>query len=146
MRDHNRTTYEQLAKKALKEVTRHIESLKEILIFSPVTILKQRIDNMRWFEGVVLSAVFLEVYGVIWLKVYFGNKIDPQRIERLSLEQIIMFLYGLGIVNQDIYSKMMGIKNARNNLLHYPMKLLYASEAKKIIEKGIKCLEALVTS
>jgi hypothetical protein len=116
-----------------------------LLVFPPIRALEETIKHKEWFKGVVLSATYFEHFGLEKLKEKYRGMIDPQKIENLSLEQIIMFLHISGLIDQPTYSRMIEVKNARNNLVHEPWAnvVMTPEEAKKIIEKAIECLKFL---
>jgi len=119
-----------------------------LVVFPPIRSLKETIDHEEWYKGVVLSATYFEHFGLEKLKEKYRGVIDPQKIENLSLEQIIMFLYISGLIDQPTYSKMIEVKNARNDLVHKPWEhvAMTPEDAKKLIEKAIECLKYLGVS
>ena len=113
-------------------------------IIDPVILLKECIENEEWFKGIVLSTTFFEGIGIKLLSSYFKHQISDKRIEHLRLEQIIMFLYSSGIIDQPTYSKMIEVRDFRNKIVHFEELFteikLQPEKAKKIIEKAIDCL------
>lgn len=113
----------------------------------PIKGLRESIKDERWLEGVVLSTTFLEGIGISVLKGRFKGQIEPERIEHLRVEQIIMFLYASGIISQSIYSKMVEVNRFRNEQVHKkdftPLKLR-PDKAEEIVKKAIICLKTLI--
>jgi len=121
-----------------------------LIVFPPIRTLEETIKNLDkdWFKGVVLSATYFEHFGVEKLKEKYRGMINPKKIENLPLEQIIMFLCISGLINQPTYSKMIEVKNARNDLVHTPWAnvAMAPADTKKLIEKAIECLKYLGVS
>jgi len=117
--------------------------------------LEDLIEERNWFAGVLLSASILEDLGKRKLERIFAGKIKPEKIDRLTLEQTTMFLLSSGAINQEIYAKLMEIREARNDIAHNSFAALMtlvmkdlskSEEAKKfrlIIERAIACLKAI---
>lgn len=117
-------------------------------IRDPVQILRDRIEEEKWFEGVVLSTAFFEGVGIGVLKSHFQGKVASEKIDRIrSVEQIIFLLYASGMIKQPTYSKMLEVNDFRNGLVHFPLgtprQPLEPKEAKRIIQKAIGCLRIL---
>jgi len=120
-----------------------VEYLK---IKMPIPTLREAIEQKRWFFGIVMATAFFETFGLELLKEKFKNKISEDKLEHLGLEQIILFLHGSEIIDQPTYTKMMEVKQVRNQITHHPfdaLLLLKDNEAKNLIEKAIDCLKAL---
>ena len=121
------------------------EALVEYLkITAPIPTLREAIEQKRWFYGIVMATAFFEVFGLELLKEKFKGKISGDKLEHLRLEQIILFLHSSEIIDQPTYTKMMEVKEVRNNITHNPFEVeLKDDEAKNLIEKAIDCLKAL---
>jgi hypothetical protein len=103
-----------------------------------------------------LSVSLLEDAGKRCLKLSFKDKINPNKIDRLTFEEVIMFLYASGKINEKMYQKLMEVREARNRLAHdslNAMSLLLqtglssekeAQHARAIIKKAADCLRAIV--
>lgn len=125
------------------------DSVHAIKIPSPVRALQETIDQKDWFKGIIMSATYFERLGIKKLKERFQSRgiiISPDRIERLELERIIMFLYGCGIIDQNTYSQMFEVKNKRKDLVHKigPVYDLNEQEAERLIKKAIECVRKLL--
>jgi len=120
-----------------------------ILVPNPIKVLQEAINQKDWFRGIIMSATFFERLGIKKLKEHFqsnGINVDQERIERLELERIIIFLYGCGAIDQNTYAQMFQIKNKRDDLVHKVMPTfeLNDGEAKRLIEKAIECVKKLL--
>jgi hypothetical protein len=100
--------------------------------------------NKEWFKGIVLSATYLEHFGLERLRDYFKGKITNQRLKHLSLESIITLLFGCGLIDQNTYSRMIEIKDARNQFVHQPWAnvTMTEKESETLLNKALQCLEA----
>ncbi len=116
-------------------------------IRDPIKALRECIEHEEWFKGIVLSTAFFEGIGIKVLTNHFKGQMKPKRIEQLRLEQIILFLYGLRMIDASTYSKMMKVKGFRNGIVHFEAftePKLQPKEAKEIIEKAMICLKTLI--
>ena len=119
---------------------------KVVIVESPIKTLRETVKSKEWFKGIVLSVTYFEHFGVLKLKEHFKGKIDEGKLKDLGVEQMIILLYGSGLIDGNTYSKMMEIRKKRNKLVHDPWKQqieLDPQDAEKIIKKAIKCLEIL---
>jgi hypothetical protein len=117
--------------------------------------LKDLIERKNWFVGVLLSTSIMEDVGKRKLKRMFKDKIDSNRIENLTFEQMTIMLFASGLVDYDIYQKLMNIKKVRNDLAHDSHKAMmtflqtgsmdskFCEECKSAINKAIFCLEKI---
>ena len=130
-----------------KEVVVHDKGfgIDAILVHKPRTSILEALRKEDWFKGIILSATYFEHFGLEKLKEYYQGKITPEKLNRLNLEQIILFLFGSGIIDQATYTKMIEIKDARNELVHEPWANVTLTEnrGKVLIRKAIECLKAL---
>ena len=82
-----------------------------IIVPNPVRDLEQHLAQKEYFKALVLSTQYFDHYGRVRLREHFkkkGIQIDMERIR--SVEQVIVLLCVCEIVNQDIYSKLLGVK------------------------------------
>jgi len=110
---------------------------------TPRRMLEEAISERAWFRGIVLSAALFEHFGSLILQNYLHNKVSSEKLKRLTLERIIIFLYALNLIDQPTYSKMFEIKDKRDELAHNPFAGLDPEQAERLIKKAIECLEAL---
>jgi len=126
------------------------DSVHAIVIPSPIRLLQEAINQKDWFKGLIMSITYFEHFGINKLKEHFRSKginIDPDKIDRLSLEEIIMVLYSCEIVDQPTYTKMIEVKKKRDKLVHQkkeaPIFEIEEGEAENLIKKAIECLKNL---
>ena len=123
-------------------------SVDVILVRSPLKYLQDMIAQDRLLEGVVVSVMYFERFGIERLKEYFKSKsipIEPLKIEGLRLPVIMRMLEGFGIITQRIHSLMGEVCKERNEIAHklkHP-DAIDKTKTKKTIEKAIECLKAL---
>lgn len=125
--------------------------VKGFVLLDPVTDLKQAISRRAWFEGIVIATTYFEWLGIRKLKNYFeseGITIGSNRIERLNLGELIVFLYGCSIIDYDTYTKMFKVKHIRDDLVHQPEAKyeLQDRDAERLIKKALECVKALGVS
>ena len=117
-----------------------------VIVESPIKTLKETIKSKEWFKGIVLSVTYFEHFGLLKLREHFNDRIDENKLKHLGVEQMIILLYGSGLIDGNTYSKMMKIRKKRNKLVHDPWKQqieLDSQDAEKIIKKAIECLGIL---
>jgi hypothetical protein len=143
--------------KSISETQRTASLERSIEMFSWLLYLtlENSIKTRNWYVGILLSSSFLEDVGIRRLKLKFKGKINPDKIERLSLEQITMLLLASGTIDYKVYQKLMDVKEARNDLVHGPFKAMSlfaqtgfldnkeSQDARSNIKKAISCLWAL---
>lgn len=113
-------------------------------------VLREALDNRRWFEGVVLSKVFLEDYAIDRLRKYLASKsVHPRPfLYRKRLVEVAEILRKLRIIDEKTYTIMREVNKYRNDLLyeHRSPDAIKPNEAKRIIEKTLKCFELIISS
>lgn len=116
-------------------------------IQDPIMAIKNKIRRKAWFEGVILAAVLLESLALARLKRNLKGKVSWKRLEHLSFEQVIIFLYGLELIGPETYRRMMRIRDERNKLVHkvYDQYVLDNKKAEKLMLEAIKCFEDLTS-
>lgn len=123
-------------------------SVDAILVRSPLKFLSDEIKDKRFLEGVVVSVMYFERFGIDRLKGYFKSKdipLEPMKIEKLQLPAIMRMLEGFGIINHRIHSLMGEVCKERNHIVHelrHP-DAIDENNARRTIEKAIECLKAL---
>jgi len=121
--------------------------LKKWGIIDPIISLEECLKRKEWFKGVILSTTFFEAIGKRVLVDALKDKIKQNKLENLRLEQVIMFLFSIGKIEQSTYSKMMEVKKFRNNLVHldpFTIPKIQPKKAKKMIETAIECMSLLI--
>ena len=106
------------------------------------------IEEKQWFAGIIVSASYLESVGKMRLHWRFEEKISKDKIDHLTLDETIMFLFASGIVDQQTYTKMQQIKETRNRVAHKVVDALKIEQkptvAKKTIEQTLECLGVIL--
>jgi DNA-binding MltR family transcriptional regulator len=80
------------------------------------------------------------------LKEHFKGKIGNDKLEHLGVEQMLILLYGSGLIDSNMYSKMTKIRKKRNDLVHGSWTqhiTLDPHDAEGLIKQAIECLEIL---
>jgi uncharacterized OB-fold protein len=148
--------------KKLSEVGRRIEvtiaesitlsdSVETSLIINPIPEIEKSLKEQDYFRAATFLAAILEYYGRLAIngKLQTENRnVDEQRIDRFSLEDVSVFLYGLKVIDQPCYSALIELNKLRNSLLHIKDAVEFrkrcGKEAEAIIRKAIKCIDILV--
>jgi hypothetical protein len=124
----------------------------KIVILRPAEeVLKEAIEKGNWFEGVVLSTVYLERDTIDRLKHYFMKKgiLHPHPIlEGLRLWKASRILEKLKIIDHKTSSLIGEINRYRNHIVHKARApdVIDSNEAKDKLEKSIMCLGAIADS
>lgn len=123
-------------------------SVDAIFVRGPIRVLKDAINQGRFLEGVVLSVMYFERFGVDRLKGYFKERsvpLKPLNLDRRKVGIIMKLLEGFDIIDHGTHSLMGEVNTVRNKIVHelrHP-DAIDREEAKRTIEKAIKCLEKL---
>jgi hypothetical protein len=135
-----------------------IESTSDlIVVYSPEAELEilsnfaGQGNQIDWKPAIILSATYLEKYGIEKLKTYFGKKEIKlaNKIERLSLPDVNMFLYGLGLIESKYFNWIERIWDERRDIIHQKGELpLYIGEEankkyRKMIDRALEVLKFL---
>ena len=129
-----------------KIVERKIIGTVVVYRISPINTLREAIKNNEWFKGIVLSVTYFEHFGLLRLKEHFKGKIGNDKLEHLGVEQMLLLLYGSGLIDRNMYSKMTKIRKKRNALVHGSWTQhikLDPHDAEGLIKQAIECLEIL---
>jgi hypothetical protein len=118
-------------------------------------MLEETIREKNWVVGVILSASALEDISKRELAKMFNDKVKSERIDHLTFEETIMFLLASKKIDQKTYSKLMGIKETRNDIAHdiiMQVTTLLATFLKKeepdlerTIRNAIECLDVIAS-
>ncbi len=90
---------------------------KELQSLSDLVLATNEID---WKPAIILSKLYLEKFGKIRLKQIVKNrkiKLD-KKIERLSLNEVALFLYTLHEINSKEFTEINKIQSAQNKIVH----------------------------
>jgi len=121
-----------------------------ISVSIPTDVLKKAIKEERWFEGVMLSTIYLEEYAYHRLRNFLASKRVRARpfLKHMNLSRIAQILEELRVIDHKTHSLIGEINKYRNKLVHEfrTPDAIKPNEAKQIIEKTLKCLELIVAS
>jgi len=148
--------------KNLKDVGRRVEvtivdnitlsdSVETSLIINPIPEIEKSLKEQDYFRAATFLAAILEYYGKLAINGKFqteNRNVDPDRIERFSLEDVAIILYGLKIIDQPCYSALRELNKLRRNLLHIKdaveFRRISGRGAEATIKKAMKCIDILV--
>jgi hypothetical protein len=105
------------------------DSLESCLIINPVPEVEDALKKGDHFRAVALLHAVLEYYGKLPIDKRLESEkrsIDWNKIERLHLFQVALFVYALGIVSQSCYTALIQLNKFRNDLLHIKMQPSFA--------------------
>jgi uncharacterized OB-fold protein len=147
--------------KKLSEVGRRIEltvtdsitlsDSVETLIINPIPEIEKSLKEKDYFKAATFLAAILEYYGKLSIIGKLGTEnrnVDEQRIDRFSLEEVSIFLYGLKKIDQPCYSALIELNKLRNDLMHIKdlaeFRKRCGDEAEATIRRAMKCIDNLV--
>jgi hypothetical protein len=128
-----------------------------ILVYSPekelevLSSLAEVGDKIDWKPAIILSAAYLETFGIEKLKRYFELKKVQlgEMLKRLSLSKVANLLKSNDLINEKQFSKIKQIWNERNDIVH-PKGILPAyvggkanKKYRKMIGDALKIIEYL---
>lgn len=148
--------------KNLSEVGRRIEvtlvenitlsdSVETSLIINPRAEIEKSLTEQDYFRAATFLAAILEYYGRLAidgkLKAEDRN-VDEQKIDRFSLQDVAIFLYGMKVIEQPCYSALIELNKLRIDLLHIKdlaeFRKKSGNEAEATIRRAMKCIDILV--
>jgi len=149
-------------KEVLSKTAARVSAYAIASIIQPLDLLKATIENKKWFEGLILSATFFELFGFITLRTYYGEKKGEtyrKRIEefldRIGLANKLLLLYLCDFICPATYTKMIKVVRERNRLVHrvrrinkdFVFQVEISEESKEkaieLIADAIECLKEL---
>jgi hypothetical protein len=128
-----------------------------IIVYSPekelevLSSLAEVGDKVYWKPAIILSAAYLEKFGIEKLKQYFWKKKTEfgKKLENLSLSQAATLLYGLNLIKNGDFTQINQVWSERIRIVH-PKGSLPAYVGKeanrkygKIITNALKIIESL---
>jgi hypothetical protein len=134
--------------KATKKTSSLSISSDAIIVRGPLKFLNDDLVQDRLLEGVIVSGMFFERYGVEMLKKYFGSKgidVKPLKIDEMKVSQIMSILQGFGLITNGTHSKICEVLKERNRIIHKVMfpDTINEVKARATIQKAIECLKDL---
>ncbi len=127
------------------------DSVETSLIINPIPEIEKSLREQDYFRAATFLAAIIEYYGRLAIngKLEMENRnVDEQRIDRFSLAEISVFLYGLKVIDQPCYSALIELNKLRNSLLHIKDAVEFrkkrGNEAEATIRRAIKCIDVLV--
>ena len=112
--------------------------------------MREAIRIGNWFEGVALSTVYLEWATFYRLRNYLASKRVRAKpfLKRMNLFRLAQILEELRLIDHKTHSLIGEVNRYRNKMVHEDRTpdTIKPDEAKDIIEKALKCLEAIVSS
>jgi hypothetical protein len=149
-------------REVLNKTAARVSSYAIASFIQPIDLLKEAIENKKWFEGLILSATFFELFGFITLKTYYEVKKGKtyrtkigELLKRMGLMNKILLLYLCDFIRPKTYDKMRRIVKERNNLVHrvrrinndFAFETEISTEDKekaiKLTAEAIECLKEL---
>lgn len=117
----------------------------QAFVFKPIENLREAIEKQEWFKGIILSALYIEHFGMQKLKSNFKGKISSDKFRNLDLIHIILLLFASNCIDQPTYTKMNDVRDKRNDIIHdvWEKLRINPNDAKSLIEKAIECIEKL---
>jgi hypothetical protein len=93
----------------------------------------------------MLSAAYLEVYGLRRLKEFFtlqDKKLFDEDIERLNFEQIALLLYALGIIDRHSFHQMCKLRGICATVVRHNSRVLpwQRRSCRRLIRDALKLL------
>jgi uncharacterized OB-fold protein len=127
------------------------DSVETSLIINPVPEIEKSLKEQDYFRAATFLAAVLEYYGRLAINGKLdaeGRSVDEKRVDRFSLEEVSVFIYGLKLIDQPCYSALIELNKLRNSLLHIKdaaeFRKRCGNEAEATIRKAMKCIDILV--
>ena len=127
------------------------DSVETSLIINPKPEIEKSLEEQDYFKATTLLSAILEYYGkqiIIERLRAKGREVDKERVDRLHLSDVTLFLYGLEIINQSCYSALIELNKLRNNFMHIKnlveFRRKYGKDAETTIRRAMQCLDAFL--
>jgi hypothetical protein len=124
------------------------DSVETSFIINPIPEIDKSLKEQDYFRAATFLAAILEYYGRLAIngKLETENRsVDEKRIDRFSLEEVSVFLYGLKIIDQPCYSSLIELNKLRNSILHIKDAVEFrkrcGNEAEATIRRAMKCID-----
>jgi hypothetical protein len=120
------------------------------IIKDPIGEVNGAKKDKDYFKALTYTCAVFEHYGKqILLRHFQENKkqVGGDRLERLTLESVIVMLYTHSIINEPVYSKMFGVTHLRNMYMHRGRGIKFSPDqlqkADEVTNVGLDCLKTL---
>jgi uncharacterized protein YutE (UPF0331/DUF86 family) len=128
------------------------DSVEISLIIDPRRDVEESLRNKDYFKAATLLSAVLEYYGKLAIDKRLESEkhgVDWEKIERLHLPEVSLLLYGLGIITQACYARLMQLVKLRNSLLHVKdaaeFRRSSGPEAEATVRNALECIDMLQT-
>lgn len=94
--------------------------MDECTIPGTLKTLQLALAERDWLKGIVLSAAYLETYGLWKIKELLtvnGHELYDESLEKLNFNQILMLLRALRLIDNKTSRNMQRLKRLRNRLI-----------------------------
>ncbi len=118
-------------KKQLGEVIRVSDSPSWSIIKDPINELTRAEEDGDYFKLVSYACTVFEYYGkqiLLWHFKKNNTPVDKDKIKSITLHCTIVMLYTNNLIDEPTYSKMMKVKELRNDFIHHDYSITYSSE------------------
>lgn len=94
----------------------------------PVEEIEGMCKSNNFFAGFALAVTYFEYEANSILDVFFHGRISRESLERWGISSKIDLIFGLGLIEEEVYHKIDEMIKTRNNLIH--------AKGRKIDEQG----------
>jgi len=88
------------------------------IVINPIEEIETACNTANFFTGFALAVTYFEYEANHILGKVFQNRISLKKIERWSLASKIRIVFGLDLIEEEAYSKILEIIDTRNRLIH----------------------------
>ena len=147
IRDIKRTRH---VTRGLKENVPLSESAVWNVVKNPINEISKAKEDRDYFKAMTYSCAVFEYYGkqiLVWHFNDIKRPIGKSKLERMSLNPVIMMLYTHEIINESVYNDMIQVKELRNKFIHEDRSVKISSEQfidsnknpDKMVDKALGC-------
>jgi hypothetical protein len=115
----------------IKETISVSDSLSWNIIKDPINELKKAEKDADYYKLLSYACTIFEYYGkqiLLWNFKRNNTPIGKDRIKHLTLEVVIIMLYTHKLIDQTIHTKMIQVKDIRNDFIHEDYSISYSME------------------
>ena len=124
-------------------------------IFDPIGELERLLAGKDYFKALLMAASYIEHYGKVRIRWFFDEHNEEYSsnwehhtkvIDRLSLSQVIDFLFVCGVLEKKIYRNLQDFRRKRSKLVHdwSVTGEIDEDEVQILVRRAIDCLRILV--